>query len=371
MQQDIFIELLNARRRKYTELLQNSKQVLLIKAKSEIFHLIGVNISYGVVLIDKSNTIFLLTDARYVELIKAESKAEGLLCIELRGKLDSTLTTLCKEKNYNTVYLNKTDIAVDEYEILTKTLTVNKIKYEAINYEQSKMRVYKDSHALKCIERAVHISEAALHGIEKDIRIGDSEVDISNKLICNMYQNGATGIAFPPIVALNQRSAFPHSTPSQESCIKAELSSLLLIDFGCSYLGYCSDITRVFAINSSTDDFESVYHKVYSTQQAVEESIRSNVTSCKQLAEVANEHLGEKLIHGLGHGVGIDVHEAPYLSQISKDELQENTAFTIEPGIYTPGKFGVRIEDTYLYVDATLKCLKRDDTSYLKILKPA
>lgn len=347
--------LLEHRLKRYADLIKNPRGVICITNPHEIYYLIGINTTYGMLMIDKTCKISFLTDSRYLELVKADAQISDIACIKVKGEIYDSIARYCTESGYEIVYFNRDELRVTELERVEKHLNDAGIKYDMINYSQSRLRKIKDKIEIEYIVKATEISHLALTKLTENIRYGDSELVLSNKLIQYMYEYGATGIAFPPIVAIDQRSAFPHSSPSNKNKISSK-SYLLLVDFGCMYMGYCTDITRVFSINSVRSKVQDIYDIVYKSQQAAVAAIVENRTlKCSELSKIAESNLdNHPLIHSLGHGIGIEVHELPYINRLSNEMIEEFTAFTIEPGIYLPGSFGIRIEDTYIYSGESL-----------------
>jgi Xaa-Pro dipeptidase len=165
-----------------------------------------------------------------------------------------------------------------------------------------------------------------------------------------MRRLGASGVSFETIVASGKRSSMPHGVATDK---KVEIGDFITMDFGCVYQGYCSDITRTVAFGQINEEQREIYNTVLEAQIAAVEACRPGKT-CAEIDLTArniirNKGYGDYFPHRLGHGLGISVHEYPSLTEINTLSLQEGMVFTIEPGIYVPGKAGVRIEDD-LYV---------------------
>ncbi len=208
-------------------------------------------------------------------------------------------------------------------------------------------RMLKSEIELMKMRRAAEISELALEKVLPMISPSTTELDIAAEITYQQKKFGAEKDSFDPIVAGGVRSAMPHATPSMARFKSGEL---IVIDIGCVYKGYASDQTRTVSLGPVSAEAREVYRIVQEAQEFGIFSARCGMMAQELDAEVrrfiADHGYTEEFGHGLGHGVGLDVHEEPRISPKGKYELRENMVFTIEPGIYLPGKFGVRIEDT-------------------------
>ncbi len=200
---------------------------------------------------------------------------------------------------------------------------------------------------LATMRRAVEISELVLEGVLPMISSSVTELDIAAEISYQHKKLGAEKDSFDPIVAGGARSAMPHATPTNTRFRSGEL---IVLDIGCVYEGYASDQTRTVALGPVSGEARDVYRIVQEAQALGVASARCGMTARELDNEVrrfiTSRGYGDEFGHGLGHGVGLQVHEEPRISPKGEHTLQENMLFTIEPGIYLPGKFGVRIEDT-------------------------
>ncbi|MBM3162808.1 MAG: aminopeptidase P family protein [Chlorobi bacterium] len=209
------------------------------------------------------------------------------------------------------------------------------------------LRMVKNGIELQRMQRAVSISEQVLEKVLPMIGTDTTELDIAAEISYQHKMLGAEGDSFEPIVASGPRAAMPHARPTSARFLPGEL---IVIDIGCSYEGYASDQTRTVAFGRASGEARRIYGIVEEAQQLGVDSARCGMSST-ELDAVVREHIarsgyGKEFSHSLGHGVGIDVHEEPRISSRSSRILEEHMVFTIEPGIYLPGRFGVRIEDT-------------------------
>ncbi len=211
----------------------------------------------------------------------------------------------------------------------------------------AEFRMVKHESELSRMRRAAEISELALERVLPLISPSVTELDIAAEITYQHKKLGAESDSFDPIVAGGARSAMPHATPTR-ACFKP--GELIVIDIGCIYEGYASDQTRTVALGNVSREAREVYRIVQEAQ-----ALGIAAARCGMLAKeldravrdfIAGHGYADAFGHGLGHGVGLEVHEEPRISQKGEHTLRENMVFTIEPGIYLPGKFGVRIEDT-------------------------
>jgi Xaa-Pro aminopeptidase len=231
------------------------------------------------------------------------------------------------------------------------------------------MRASKDENEIAVLKKAARISEEALDAVLKKGLIGRRECDVAFDLEWEMRTRGASAASFELIVAAGPRSAMPHGTASQRMIGPDEA---VVIDFGCVYRGYCSDQTVTVTTGNLGASFENAYASVYEAQ---ERSIRALAAGVKasSIDKIARDHLetsgfGRFFGHGLGHGVGIEIHESPTVSSLSDDTLTDGMVVTIEPGVYIPGKFGIRLEDMILVTDNSCMRLTNIDKGIIKVI---
>ncbi len=211
------------------------------------------------------------------------------------------------------------------------------------------MRTLKTRPEMKKLEKAVRIAEDAFQATLKTIRIGQTELELAGRLEYEMKRRGSTSPSFDTIVAVNGNAALPHAVPGRS---KVKRGCLILFDWGATYDFYRSDLTRTVFIGSIPPQMRDVYEIVLAAQEKAIAAIKPGMRMC-DVDAVAREYIaaagyGEEFNHGLGHGLGLDVHEAPSLSYRSDEKLRAGMVVTVEPGVYLPGIGGVRIEDDVL-----------------------
>lgn len=210
----------------------------------------------------------------------------------------------------------------------------------------------KSEYEIQCISKASALGDRCFSHILGFIEPGMSEKQIAAEIEMFLFENGAEKLAFDTIVVSGARSCLPHGEPTDKIVEKGEF---LTLDFGAVVDGYCGDMTRTIAIGSATPLMKMIYDIVLEAQLAAIEVIKAGV-SCYDADKTARDIIvkagyGDNFTHGLGHGIGTQVHEAPRLNAKSEEILEKNMAITIEPGIYLPGLFGVRIEDLAIVTD--------------------
>ena len=241
------------------------------------------------------------------------------------------------------------------------------IKLINAHKEISSIRLNKDEKEIKCLKKAIEISEKSLEQTLQYIKTGMSEIEIKNFLIQALYKNGGEGLSFDPIVLTGANSALPHGHSSENNIIKK--GDTLLFDFGATYEGFNADITRTFFIIEADEYQREAYHNVLDANKV---GIKNSIIP-KTMHDVDNEttlvlengKFKEFIVHKTGHGLGLDVHEDPYIVRGNKAFLEKGMIITVEPGLYIPGKFGIRIEDDVVITDNDPQIL----TSFSKELR--
>lgn len=208
------------------------------------------------------------------------------------------------------------------------------------------LRLSKSQAELAALQRAIDISETALAETLAEVRAGMTEVQILNLLKARMLAGGAEGFAFEPLVLIGGNAANPHGSPGMTPLRPGDA---LLIDFGASFAGYNADITRTFFCEHVTDEHAAIYATVLAANEKGRAMAGPDVTAhdldVAVTAVLAASPFAEMIVHKTGHGLGLDVHEAPQIMKGNPKRLIPGTVFTIEPGLYRPGDIGVRIED--------------------------
>jgi Xaa-Pro aminopeptidase len=307
----------------------------------DVRYLSGFTGSEGALLLGKSG-VFLFTDSRYTT--QAETEAGECTVIEVRDK-STAIASQVREIGAGSIGFQAEHVSVSSYNDLLHSL--QGVHLVALKSEIAALRSIKDANELKILKKTAAIASEAFDDIIPLIRPGISEKELALQLELALRTKGADDKSFDFIVASGVRGALPHGRASAKVLKSGEL---VTVDFGAMLDGYASDETVTVAVGRVDARQREVYQIVRDAHDMAIDAVRPGV-SLKHLDSVARNHIagkgyGDFFRHGLGHGVGLDVHENPVVSFRSEGEVQEGMVFTIEPGIYLPGWGGVRIEDT-------------------------
>ena len=317
----------------------------ILNGENEVYYECGYSCD-NVIFLSLGNEKFFITDGRYTTDAKENAKAEVITTKDL---LKTTKEILLK----NRVKKLKIDPTKWDYKSYTELQKVTTLQDE-INLSHKK-RMIKTPNELEIIKKAVYLGAKAFEEFKNSIDF-TSEYELSFRFKEKLTNRGKNDLSFEPIVAINENSAKPHAYLSDK---KLKKDDLLLLDAGLKYKRYCSDRTRTISINdnisiSKIQKFKDPFkQKIYDiVLKAQEEAIKHIKVGMKinELDKIAREVIqkagyGKYFIHSLGHGVGLDIHEWPYVNSKNETIITEGMVFTIEPGIYLPNQFGVRIED--------------------------
>ena len=308
-----------------------------------------VNIRYltkieaeGILLITRKENIF-ITDGRYMEYVSSIITPFDDIVVDDQKNIGKdeyeNFFLFCENVGFEERYLTYSKYK----EYIRKFKINNFVEAEEILIN---LRMIKDDEEIADIKRACEITDECFNMLKEFIHPGLTEKQIARR-IQDFYREHAEGEAFDTIVASGENSSKPHAVPTDRT-IKPK--DIITIDMGCKINGYCSDMTRTIFIGEPTEEQKNIYHFVLENQKKVIDEIRdgANIKSITKSVESDFNTRGETLIHALGHGVGLAIHEDPIIHLKNDSSLKENMVITNEPGIYIPGNFGVRIEDTIL-----------------------
>lgn len=310
----------------------------------------GFQSSDGMLLLSNSEALF-LTDSRYIEAACQEIKN-----VAVAEKKDSKrhLAEFCKRHGVKRLFVEDSWTTLEEHARLRGMLPGVYIERGGLlSRELARLRIIKSSDEIACIKQAQDIAEAALaHVLAYEVKEGVSEKELALALDFYMLRGGAEAISFETIVLAGENGSRPHGVPGDR---KFQRGDLITMDFGCVVHGLHSDMTRTVALGACGEEARNVYQAVLQAQEAALNVIGPGV-KCEEVDRVAREIIkaagyDEHFRHGTGHGVGYEIHEGPRLAPKSKDILQPGMVVTVEPGIYLPGKCGVRIEDMILITE--------------------
>ncbi|MEI6846125.1 MAG: Xaa-Pro peptidase family protein [Candidatus Firestonebacteria bacterium] len=350
---------------KVREILARKKlDGLFIAAPVNRNYLSGFTGSTATLLLTQKTALF-VTDARYT-LQAGKEVGPNFKIIEIKTSKEyfRAFRDAVKTDRVKTLGVEAGEITLTRYEALKKHLPGVKFSPESGLIEV--LRETKSGEELARIRKAVEIAEAAFKKTLKKLKPGVLESEIAAELEYNMKLGGAEGIAFPTIVASGERGALPHGTASGKE-IKA--GELIVIDFGAVYQGYCSDLTRTVGLGIINQPKIKQYKVVYEAQQKAVSSIKSGVNLSvpdKKARNYLQKNGMEKYFtHGLGHGLGLQVHENPSISRKTKGIFKAGMVVTVEPGVYYNGSHGIRIENDVIVNDKGCELLGADQRKLL------
>jgi Xaa-Pro aminopeptidase len=302
-------------------------------------YLTGFTGTFGILILAEESLF--LTDPRYTEQAKAEV---DLPVLEVRGRWLPQLGEKLRQMGVKRVGIGSARTTLHLFEELKKA--GEGLEFVPIGSPVEELRRVKSEAEIKKIGEAVELTEAGLRWILGRLRPGKTEKEVALELEFWYRKEGADDVAFELIVAAGPESALPHHRAGNHVLRKGEV---VLFDIGAKVDGYCADITRVAILGKADPEVLRAYKLVLSANEAGIRAIRAGVSGkdvdaqARRLIEEAGlaEHFG----HGLGHGLGLEVHESPRLSPTSEDTLVRGNVVTVEPGVYFPQKFGIRIED--------------------------
>lgn len=330
---------------------------ILVSQPDNRFYLSGFHGTLGYLFITEKSAV-LATDFRYTE--QAVAQAPDYEILRIGVDIKEWFPGLVKDGRVKRLGFEAGDITYDFYSRLGKALAEKEVEVEMVpvNGLVEKIRLTKSPAEIAKTEKAVAIADKALTEVEDEIRPGMTELQVAWELEKRLKENGSEALPFEIIVASGPKSALPHHLPSDRVIQEREP---IVIDMGARYQGYASDITRTLYLGEPDSQFKKVYNTVLDAQLAALDIIKAGVTGGKADSAarrvIQKAGYGEDFGHSLGHGVGLDVHEAPRLSPGSDDVLSDGMIFTVEPGIYLSGWGGVRIEDTVVIENGRMRIL--------------
>ena len=303
----------------------------------------GMKSSAGMLLIFKE-CAYLIIDFRYIE--KARNTVKNCTVME-QENLTEQINSLMKKHNAKSLAVESMDMTLSRMSFLEKKFPdIEFIKSDELSNNIYDMRTIKSTEEIEKIHKAQKIAEKAFDEILGFIRPGVTEREIALKLDNCMLENGAEGLSFETIALAGANTSMPHGVPGN---YKVKNGDFVLMDFGAVYDGYHSDMTRTVCVGQSSEKMGKIYDIVLKAQLEALKKVKSGITGSEldgYARDIIDESgYGDFFGHSLGHGVGMEIHEFPTASSKSETILKENMVVTVEPGIYLPGEFGVRIED--------------------------
>lgn len=334
-------------------------QGYLLTNRMDSFYLTGCTAEDSALLIT-GRQVRIISDGRFQDSIEAECPwiAKDIR----RGSLVEEIGKVCGRLRLSSLAIQGDVVSVATQASLRKACKPAKliVAPPIVN----RLRCIKDDFEITQIEAACRVAEAAFAAMRRSIRVGQTEQAIAARLEYEMMKRGASEAAFGSIVAEGANAALPHAFPGDR---RVKAGSLLLVDWGACVGFYRSDLTRVVGIRRMPPRIARIYRIVLEAQEkaiaAIRPGIRGRDVDAVARAHIRKSGFGKEFSHGLGHGLGLDVHEPPRLGRLSDDLLEAGMVVTVEPGIYIKGVGGVRIEDDVLVTAEgarVLSCLSKD-----------
>ncbi|MCD6107298.1 MAG: aminopeptidase P family protein [Caldisericaceae bacterium] len=322
----------------------NNIDAFLITATPNIRYLTNFTGEDAFLLV-ANNKLFLIVDSRFT--VQAEGEVfEKVKVLEYKAPFINYLKDILLKEKVHWLGVEKNRIMLDLYLSLS---SLSFLKIVFLNNVVEDLRIVKDLQEVEKIKKACAISSKSFSETLAVIKEGITEIDIASELEYRFRRNGGLKPSFDTIVASGKRGALPHGLASNKKIFPHEL---IVMDFGVFFDGYASDTTRMVCVGEPTEEEKKVFEVVRKAQEIgrnfVCKGISASEVDIKVRKFIQNEGYGDYFIHGLGHGVGLEIHESPRLNTDSKTILDENMVITVEPGIYLPEKFGIRVEDTML-----------------------
>ena len=327
---------------KYRSLLTCNSDAILLTSRYNRMYAAEFDIAEGVAIVGKTGARY-FTDSRYIESAQNNIKNFEVIDIVTRGGYVACLNEAIRDFGVKSLGYEEDYITAGEFHSYEEALhAALKPVQKALNA----FRASKEPWELDRMVKAQEITDKAFTEVCTRIHEGMTEKELCAELIYCLYKNGGEGLSFDPIVVSGPNTSMPHGVPGDRKLRKGDF---ITMDFGVLYQGYCSDMTRTVALGYATDEMKKVYNTVLQAQLAGLAASRAGVsgkevdTAARNVIKAAG--YGEYFGHSYGHSLGLEIHEAPNCNQRNTEPMPLHAVCSAEPGIYLPGKFGVRIED--------------------------
>ena len=335
-------------------------QGMIIANPINVKYLTGLE-AEGLLLITRKENVY-ITDSRYIEYVNNTITPFDEIVVD-------DFKNISKD-DYENFFMFCENVGFEEKYVTYANYKKYMHTYKINNFVEAeclmeKLRVIKDNEEVENIKKACKVTDECFEYLLKYIKPGMTEKQIA-KRIESYYNENAEGISFAPIVASGENSSKPHSMPSER---KIESKDIITIDMGCKINGYCSDMTRTIFVGEITEEQKKIYNLVLKNQQLSLNEMKDGA-SIKDITKIVTSNFGlydYNLVHSLGHGVGLEIHEPPYIRELNDNVLKEKMVITNEPGIYIAGNFGIRIEDTLLVTKDEPEVLTKSDKNFVVI----
>ena len=347
------------------ELNKRSLDALLITDEKNQRYAAGFPFTDGAVLVGKEKA-FLITDSRYIEAAQQQAEGAEVRLFDKAHPLTMKIKEALGEIGAEKIAAEDQSLCHAAFIGWEKKLGT---ELEGVGDLFAVLRAVKTEEEIASMIHAQRISEAALDEVLHIIKPGMTEREVAAELVYRMLRHGSEGNSFDPIVVTGAKTSMPHGVPGDKVI---RTGDFVTMDFGCLKDGYCSDMTRTVAVGSATDEMKNVYHTVLKAQLAGIAAARAGVLG-KDIDAAARKVItdagyGEYFGHGFGHCLGLEIHEPPIAGPTGNMPLPAGSLSSAEPGIYLPGRFGVRIEDVMIIREDHAEVITKAPKSELIIL---
>ena len=341
---------------KYLTLLEGEVDGLLLTSRYSRHYGAEFDIAEGVAIVTKKGCRY-FTDSRYIESAQNNLKGFEVLDVAAGKGYVNCLNTAIADFGVSCLGFEENYLNVAEYMMFEKGL---KAKLVPFNKQISGFRSIKEDWELELMRKAQAITDKAFSEVVTRIKPGMTELELQAELIYCLYKNGGMGLSFDPIVVSGPNTSLPHGVAGERVIQEGDFVTM---DFGAQYMGYCSDMTRTVAVGFATEEMEKVYNTVLQAQLAGLAISKAGVPGCEvdgaARKVITDAGYGEYFGHGYGHSLGLEVHESPSPNGRNTEGMPAGAVASAEPGIYLPGKFGVRIEDTCVFLEDGIENLTK------------
>ena len=343
-----------------SQLLPLNLDGIIISNPTNVKYLTGLS-EEGYLIIGNRENMF-ITDSRYIESVNRNLTIDDEIIAYDSRTLD--------KYDYENIFFEDENIGFEEkyvtYEQYKKYLQMFQVSLNETDGIIENQRIVKDEEEIEYIKKACEITDEAFKYILDFLEEGITEKEVAFEIEKYMVTHDSDGIAFDLIVAFGENTSMPHAVPTDRRLKKGDI---IQFDIGCKFKGYCSDFSRVVFTEEPTDDQKRIYDFLIDQQKKLSIAFRDGANIKQIIKDRENDYKLKNyaVMHAFGHGVGLDIHEQPFLNSKMDNYAKENSVIAIEPGVYLPGEFGMRIEDTYLVEKVGTKQLTTSKKDYIVI----
>lgn len=331
---------------KYRALLDGEVDGLLLTSRYSRHYGAQFDIAEGIAIVAKAGCRY-FTDSRYIESAQNNIQGFDVILQDQHNGYYKLLNDAIADFGITTLGFEEHYLTAGEFMDMEKHLNAALVPFSG---KLNALRSVKEDWELARMRKAQQITDAAFSEVLTKIHAGMTELELQAELIYCMYKNGANGLSFDPIVVSGPNTSMPHGVAGSRVIREGDFVTM---DFGVLYEGYCSDMTRTVAVGYATQEMQQVYEIVRQAQlagiAASRAGVKGKTVDAAARKVIADAGYGDYFGHGYGHSLGLEIHESPNCNARGEQIMEENAVCSAEPGIYLPGKFGVRIEDVVVF----------------------